>query len=99
MRRWLFLGAFLLLGAADEDKMILEVGEAKVLHLGYKPGMIVCDDLKIVKVEDAGDAIRMTGLAEGKTSCGFRKSAGLPGRVVDVEVVAPKSAKPRKGKP
>ena len=87
--KWLALVALLALGA-DDDVVILTVGASQTVKLGYKPGMTICDDTTVVKVEDTGDAIRLTGLREGKTACGFRKAGGLPGRVLQVTVVAPK---------
>jgi hypothetical protein len=90
--KWLAL-ATLLLAAADEDVVILTVGASQEISLGYKPSMTICDDTSVVKVEDAGDAIRLTGLREGKTACGFRKAGGIPGRVVQVTVVAPAKKK------
>jgi len=86
--KWLALAA-LLLCAADDDVVILTVGASQTVKLGYKPSMTICDDTNVVKVEDAGDSIRLTGLREGKTACGFRKAAGMPGRVLTITVVKP----------
>ena len=85
--KWLALAAFLLAG---DDVVILTVGASTTIELGYKPSMTICDDTNVVKVEDAGDAIRLTGKHEGKTACSFRRAAGIPGRVVKITVVAPK---------
>jgi hypothetical protein len=87
--KWLALAALLALGA-DEDVVILTVGASQTVKLGYKPTMTICDDTNVVKVEDDGDAVRLTGIREGKTACGFRKAGGIPGRVLQVTVIAPK---------
>ena len=84
--KWLALLALL----AADDVVVLTVGASKTIELGYKPSMTICDDTNVVKVEDTGAAIRLTGMHEGKTSCGFRRAGGIPGRVVQVTVVAPK---------
>jgi hypothetical protein len=85
--KWLALAALLVAG---DDVVVLTVGASKLIELGYKPSMTICDDTNVVKVEDAGDALRLTGMHEGKTACSFRRAGGIPGRVVQVTVVAPK---------
>jgi hypothetical protein len=42
---------------------------------GFLPAQVVCDDLTIIRVEDAGDHFRLTGLKAGTTLCGFSSVA------------------------
>ena len=84
---WLALAALLVAG---DDVVILTVGASTNIELGYKPSMTICDETNVVKVEDAGEAIRLTGKHEGKTVCSFRRAGGIPGRIVKITVVAPK---------
>ena len=53
----------------------LAVGQAKSWTPGYLPAIPTCDDLSIVKVEDAGDHFVLTGSKAGRTQCSFRSGA------------------------
>jgi hypothetical protein len=81
------------LGATAEDRpaIRLKAGETQTLRLGFVAVRIVCDDLKVVRVEDGGDHLRVVGLAAGRTACGFwsQPKHPKPARVYDVVVTAP----------
>ena len=83
MRRALSLLLLLLLlgvygGAAAQgpglERMRLKVGKPKLWSPGYPCMMIVCDDKSVVRVEDAGTALRLVGLSPGSTLA-HRRSA------------------------
>jgi hypothetical protein len=79
-RLCLFVGASLLAPDAGvrldpgAELMTLAVGESRDVH--RRASGIVCDDRSIVKVEDAGDHLRFTGLGEGRTLCGLKGPRG-----------------------
>jgi hypothetical protein len=57
------------------EPMQLERGKPVDFRPGFLPAQVVCDDLSVIKVEDAGDHFRLTGLKAGKTLCGFSSVA------------------------
>jgi hypothetical protein len=74
-------------------KVTVRVGESALLHLASPVSVGACDDTSIVRVEDAGEALKLVGLKAGHTQCGFWRTA-TPGQrtMVDVEVT-PETAK------
>ena len=44
---------------------------------------VVCDDPSLIDVKDVGTALRITGLKEGTTRCGFHHTLGV---AVDITV-------------
>jgi hypothetical protein len=66
----------------------LRVGETADLQLGWPAALGVCDDTTLVRVE-TDKTLRLTGLAEGKTRCGFWSNPTCHTRVlVYVDVTA-----------
>jgi hypothetical protein len=55
---------------------VLVVGQTVAFTPPTLPVSIICDDLSVVRVEDAGTFLRITGLRPGATSC----SVGSPQR-------------------
>jgi hypothetical protein len=55
---------------------VLVVGQPIAFKPPTLPVSIICDDLSVVRVEDAGTFLRITGLRPGATSC----SVGSPQR-------------------
>ena len=54
----------------------LIVGRPVALQPPALPVSVICDDTSIVRVEDAGDRLVVTGLRPGSTACSF----GTPSR-------------------
>lgn len=71
-----------------EQSMTIVVGQSKLLQLGAAAGAGTCDDTSVVRVEDAGSALRIVALKVGKTDCGFWTQLN-PGRhtLVHITVV------------
>jgi hypothetical protein len=55
---------------------VLVVGEPIAFKPPTLPVSVICDDLSVLRVEDAGTFLRITGLRPGATSC----SVGSPQR-------------------
>jgi len=66
----------------------IKVGEAYQLRLGFIIVGLVCDDTSVVRVEDGGDHLRLVGLAQGQTKCGFwsNPQSPAPSKVYEVVV-------------
>jgi hypothetical protein len=64
-----------------EQRLTLRVGQPVAFTPVPLPTQVICDDLSIVRVEDAVDHLRLIGLKPGSTSCSFG-SAALAGRRV-----------------
>jgi len=62
--------------AAAGQTHVLVVGQPIAFNPPTLPVSIICDDLSVVRVEDAGTFLRITGLRPGATSC----SVGSPQR-------------------
>jgi hypothetical protein len=87
MRRLVLVGSLLASGATfsatlgatettpGAEPMRLTRGKPIDFRPGFFPAQVVCDDLAIVKVEDAGDHFRISGLKAGTTLCGFSSIA------------------------
>jgi hypothetical protein len=74
MRRAIFLTAALLCApaaGAGVHQVTLKVGKPVPFTPGALPTQIVCDDLSVLRVQDAGDHLRLTGLKPGSTECSF----------------------------
>jgi hypothetical protein len=73
--------------ASAPDTLSLRVGQAIDYTPGFLPAQVICNDVSIIRVEDAGTPFRLTGLRAGDTDCGFW-SIALRGirRVVHVRV-------------
>jgi hypothetical protein len=72
---------------AGIDSLSLRVGQSVEFNPGFLPAQVVCDDTRIVMVEDAGKAFRLTALKPGSTLCGFSSIAiKSRRRVVEVTV-------------
>jgi hypothetical protein len=69
----MFLWAVVALNVAvaGVEQRSLEVGTPISFTPGQLPAAVVCDDLSVVRVEDAGDHFRITGLRPGSTLCSF----------------------------
>ena len=57
----------------------LVVGQPVAFVPAALPATVVCDDLSILRVDDAGSYLRLTGLQPGATDCSF-SSLLAPGR-------------------
>jgi hypothetical protein len=53
------------------EQVVLHVDRPIAFTPGFLPAQVICDDLSIVRVEDAGTSFRITGLKEGSTLCSF----------------------------
>ncbi len=62
-----------------ETTRTLVVGEPVAFVPAARPATVVCDDLSILRVDDAGSFLRLTGLQPGATDCSF-SSLLAPGR-------------------
>jgi hypothetical protein len=74
---------------ADEpaaDRLVLRVGKPMLWSPGYPSVTISCDDRSLLRIEDAGEKLRLTGLRPGQTRCGFWQATGIR-RVVEIAVV------------
>lgn len=50
---------------------VLVVGRPVAFRPGALPVSVICDDLSVVRVDDAGTFLWLTGLKPGETSCSF----------------------------
>jgi hypothetical protein len=66
-------------GVGSETSRTLVVGQPVAFVPAALPATVVCDDLSIVRVDDAGSYLRLTGLQPGATDCSFG-SLLAPGR-------------------
>jgi hypothetical protein len=57
----------------------LAVGRPVAFVPAEIPASVICDDLAVLRVEDAGTYLRLTGLKPGETACSFG-SLFTPGR-------------------
>lgn len=57
--------------AAEPPSVALVVGRPVPFRPPALPASVICDDLSVVRVEDAGTFLRLTGLKPGETSCSF----------------------------
>jgi len=57
--------------SAPRDTISLRVGQSSDYTPGFLPAQVVCDDLSVIRVEDAGSHFRITGLRAGGTDCSF----------------------------
>jgi len=64
-----------------ERQVTLRVGQPVPFTPGALPTQVICDDVSVVRVDDAGDHLRLTGLRPGSTACSFG-SAATPGQRV-----------------
>jgi hypothetical protein len=79
------------------ETLTVAVGRHAELRLGWICIEARCDDTSVVRVEDGGDHLRLVGLAEGKTRCGFWKERSpAPHRLIEVVVVPAKKPPPRR---
>ena len=60
---------------ARGEAILLRVGQGMDFRPGFVPAQSTCDDPSVIKIEDAGDHFRITGLQPGKTLCGFTSIA------------------------
>jgi hypothetical protein len=58
---------------------VLVVGQPVAFRPPALPVSVICDDTSIIRVEDAGTFLRLTGLRAGTTTCSFG-SPLQPGR-------------------
>ena len=105
MRLWLsivllagFMAACLPARAEGEalPQIRIKVGEAYQLHLGFIIVGLVCDDTSVVRVEDGGDHLRLVGLAQGQTQCGFWSTPKSPTPSKVYEVVVTRASPTRR---
>jgi hypothetical protein len=83
-------------GEEGLETITIKVGKPAELRLGFVCIQSICDDEGIVRVEDGGDHLRLVGLAEGATRCGFwRDKSPYPHRLIRV-VVTPDKPPPRR---
>jgi hypothetical protein len=54
----------------------ISVGQTAKVRVMYAHPFRICDDLKIVKVEDEYNYVKFTGLKPGRTACGFFSEIG-----------------------
>jgi hypothetical protein len=47
------------------------VGQAIDYTPGFLPAQVICNDVSLLRVEDAGTRFRITGVRAGETDCGF----------------------------
>ncbi len=97
----LFLLAALLFGGAMAGaqnrtlpQIKVKVGETFPLRLGWVLAGVVCDDAKLLKIEDGGDHLHVVGVAPGETKCGFWRDYGNPTPAIVYDVVVLPAAKP-----
>ena len=67
----------------------LVVGEPVAFVPAARPATVVCDDLSIVRVDDAGTYLRLTGLKPGATACSFSSLLAPGQRAIYRFVVVP----------
>jgi hypothetical protein len=65
--------------AEVQPPQVLIVGRPVAFRPAALPVSIICDDTSVVRVEDAGTFLRLTGLKPGATECSFG-SALRPGQ-------------------
>jgi len=71
---------------ADVDAIRLKVGKPVDYTPGFLPAQVVCDDVSVIRVEDAKTRFRLTGLKSGATDCGFFSVTGRH-RLLHITVV------------
>ena len=72
--------------STSSEVLKLKVGESVGYTPGFLPAQVVCDDLSVVRVEDAGTRFRLVGLKAGATDCGFFNIA-YPHHLLHIVVV------------
>ncbi len=81
-------------GEDATEKISVVVGRTAELRLGFVCIESRCDDPEVVRVEDGGDHLKLRGLKEGRTLCGFWKERSpKPHRLFEVTVTP---AKPKR---
>lgn len=71
------------------EQLSLKLNQSINFTPGFLPAQVVCDDLTVIKVEDAGQTFKITGLKAGSTLCGFTSTAMRGRRRVIEFVVTP----------
>src|SRR5262245_36086831 len=66
-------------------RIVIKVGKHADLYIRAAQGQ--CDDRSVVRVEDAGDHLRLVGLKEGKTLCGFGGPKAMRFTVYEIIVI------------
>jgi hypothetical protein len=83
-------------GEEGPEKINVTVDGTAELRLGFVCIESRCDDKEVVRVEDGGDHLKLRGLKEGRTRCGFWKEQNpKPHRLFEVTVTS-KPPKPPK---
>ena len=59
------------IGEEPPQLYTLTVGEPAAFTPAELPVSVICDDLTVLRVEDAGTFLRLTGLKPGSTQCSF----------------------------
>lgn len=67
------------IAAGTETTRQLTVGQPVAFVPVERPVTVICDDLSVLRVDDAGTYLRLTGLKPGATACSF-SSLLTPGR-------------------
>jgi hypothetical protein len=82
-RKVTLLQCFCLLAAVagTPHEVDLRVGESRPFTPGSLPAQVICDDLGVMRVTDAGDHFQLVGLRAGTTLCSFGR-ATAPGQRV-----------------
>ena len=62
-----------------EEARTLTVGEPVAFVPTELPVTVICDDLSVLRVDEEGSFLRLTGLQPGATACSFT-SLRTPGR-------------------
>ena len=76
-------------GEEGPEKISVAVGKTVELRLGFVCIESRCDDAEVVRVEDGGDHLKLRGLKQGRTLCGFWKERSpKPHRLFEVTVTA-----------
>jgi hypothetical protein len=65
---WIWLAAA---AATPAHELTLRVGQPVPFNPGALPAQVICDDLSVVRVADAGQTLQLTGLRPGSTLCSF----------------------------
>jgi hypothetical protein len=74
----LLTGALAASAPGGVPEVSLRAGQAIPFTPGELPSTVICDDLSVLRVEDAGDHFEIVGLKPGSTLCSFSPPA-LPG--------------------
>jgi hypothetical protein len=69
-------------GVMTSPPSVLVVGRPVAFRPGPLPVSVICDDLSVVRVDDAGTFLWLTGLKPGETSCSFGNAAHAGRRAV-----------------